>query len=251
MAVRIQSILLLFLLMASPCPPRALAGETLPGGPLRISRIMDDAVTSQGFLVLMEAYRRLGIDILGDPLPAERSLQAADGGVTDGDAARIAGLESLYPNLVRVPEPLVLVEIKAFTAGSAFSVEGWASLAPYAICYIHGIKIFEQGTMGMRRMPASSTGNVVRLLREGRCDVALLNSMSWIAIDRLNAGPLLELEPALESFPLYHYLNRRNEALVPLLADELRRMREEGVTDAILAPGREAVSQAKARQSLP
>ena len=230
---------------------QANEGASLPEGPLRISRIMDDPVTSQGLLVLKEAYRRLGIDIVADPLPAERSLQAADGGLTDGDAVRMEGLEAAYPNLVRVPEQVVTAEMKAFTAGLTFPVEGWDSLKPFVVGYIHGRKIDELGTVGMRRVAASNTGNAVRLLREGRCDVAVLSSMAWITIDELNAGPLRELEPAVDVVPLYHYVNRRHAALAPLLAGELRRMRQEGAIDAILAPGREAVKAAKARHSLP
>jgi len=45
-------------------------------------------------------------------------------------------------------------------------------------------------------------------------------------------------EPPLVVVPLYHYLNRRHAALVPLITAELRAMRESGEIDRILGTDR-------------
>jgi len=203
------------------------------------------------FPILVEAYRRLGIEIIAEPLPAERGLRVTDSGQTDGETVRVEGLEAVYPNLVRVPELVVSVEVKVFTTGVTFPVTGWESLHPYTVCYMHGLKLYEQGTQGMRRVPGFGQENAVKLLREGLCEVAVLSANAWVMVDRLNAGPMRELEPPVASYPLYHYVHRRHADLVPLLAEQLKQMKREGVIDAILAPHREAVRAAKARQSFP
>lgn len=229
----------------------ALANQPPLSGPLRFSLVERDQTSSQVFLVLKEAYRRLGIEVVAVELPAERSLQTAAAGMTDGEVARIAGLEKIYPDLVQVPEPLSMLEIKVFTTGLSFPVIGWESLRPYSFCYMHGFKAVEQATVGMKRTATATIQDLVRQLREGHCEVAVLGSRVWITVDRLNAGPLRELEPPLDVLPLYHYVHSRHAALIPDLAKELRKMRDEGLIDAILKPGQDALQMARKRQALP
>lgn len=229
----------------------AFASESGPSGPLRFSRMADDTGTIRFFAIVEEAYRRLGIAVEAEPLPAERALRAADSGLTDGDTIRVEGIDALYPNLVRVPEPVSHVDVLAFTTGLSFDVQGWESLRPYTVCYIYGAKLHEQGTQDLRRMGADGQENAVLLLRNGQCEVAVLSANAWIMIDKVNAGPMRELSPPIARHQLYHYVHRRHTALVPLLAEELRKMKREGVVDAILAPHRQDVEAAKARQSMP
>ncbi|KAF0233499.1 MAG: hypothetical protein FD177_1613 [Desulfovibrionaceae bacterium] len=219
--------------------------------PFKISQIADDTGTLHYFPILQEAYKRLGFEIVAVPLPAERALRVADSGLTDGETVRIEGLEALYPNLVRVPESVVSVTVKAFTKGKKFPVNGWESLRPYSICYMHGLKLYEQGTLGMNRMSALGLENALRLLHDGMCDVAVLSPYAWMMVDSLNFGPMLELEPPIATYNLYHYVHRRHADLVPLLAAEFRKMKHEGVIEAILEPHQQALRAAKARQSLP
>jgi len=58
-------------------------------------------------LIAREAFRRCGYTLKLQTLPAERALHHADKGITDGELARIKGMEDIYPNLVRVPEKLI------------------------------------------------------------------------------------------------------------------------------------------------
>jgi len=219
--------------------------------PFRISQIADDTGTLHFFPILREAYRRLGIEIVAVPLPAERALRVADSGQTDADAVRVEGIEALYPNLVRVPEAVVSMEVKAFTRGLSFAVEGWESLRPYSVCCIHGVKLYEQRTQGMNRISALGLENALRLLRDGMCDVAVLSPYAWTMVDTLKMGPMRELEPPIATFDLYHYVHCRHAELVPLLAEELRKMKQQSLIEAILKPHQEALRAAKNRQSLP
>lgn len=237
-------VLFAFMLLAQASPARCAE-------PFRISRVADDTGTIQYFPIVKEAYRRIGIEAVAVPLPAERALREADAGLTDGDTIRVAGIEAFFPNLMRVPEPVASVDVTVFTRGEAFPVNGWESLKPYSVCYMHGLKLHEIGTEGMRRVPAYGQQNAVQLLRDGLCDAAVLSPNAWMMVDRLNAGPMRELEPPVDTLPLYHYLHERHARLVPLLADALRKMKQDGTVDRMLKPYREALRQAKIRQSVP
>lgn len=83
------------------------------------------------------------------------------------------------------------------------------------------------------------------------CETAVLSANAWVVIDRLNAGPMRELESPVATYSLYHYVHRRHAGLAPMLADELRKMKEEGVVDAMLKPHQEALEAARLRQSFP
>ena len=66
--------------------------------------------------VYQEAARRAGVKIVIQAMPAaERSLINQNTGIDDGDVSRIFGLEKQYPNLIRVPEPVMHYEMMVFS----------------------------------------------------------------------------------------------------------------------------------------
>lgn len=52
-------------------------------------------------------FARMNITASVDWLPSERALLNANSGMDDGNIAWVAGIEKKYPNLIRVPEPIV------------------------------------------------------------------------------------------------------------------------------------------------
>ncbi|WP_096703113.1 hypothetical protein [Magnetospirillum sp. 15-1] len=215
-----------------------------------ISQIQGDHLSVRGFEVVREAYRRIGLQAVADIRPNERAIVSADSGDTDGDTMRMAGLEVRYPNLVRVPEPVLTFDTIAFTAGPKFKVSGWESLRPYNICVVRGFKIGERGTEGMSREVVSTNEASLRMVKAGHCQVAVLGEALWLLIDELKLGPLRALDEPVEVTPLYHYVNVRHAHLVPRLAEALRAMRKEGVIDSILATDRGVIREARQRNAL-
>lgn len=215
-----------------------------------ISQIQGDHLSVRGFEVVREAYRRVGLQAVADIRPNERAIVSADNGDTDGDTMRMAGLEVRYPNLVRVPEPVLAFDTIAFTGGMAFRVNGWESLRPYSICVVRGFKVGERGTEGMSREVVSNNEASLRMVKAGHCQVAVLGEALWLLIDELKLGPLRALDPPVEVTPLYHYVNVRHAHLAPRLAEALRAMRREGVIDSILAVDRGVIQAARERNSI-
>ena len=122
---------------------------------LQISTLIEkDPATSIAKKIVETAYLKLGIHIVVNYLPGERSLRSANNGEMDGELYRKLGMERDYPNLLIVPVPLLTYEIVIFTNGTNFTINGWDSLRPYTIGFVKGIKIIEQNTIGMKLEPA-------------------------------------------------------------------------------------------------
>ncbi|WP_255755752.1 ABC transporter substrate-binding protein [Massilia sp. erpn] len=184
--------------------------------------------------VLYEAYRRLGISLEVVRLPAERALVSANDGVTDGELCRKIGIEQDYPNLLIVPVPLLVVEIVVITLGAAFAVHGWESLRPLRIGSIRGIKVVEQNTQGMHIEFVGTMGQAMQKMAVGRTDVVVGTRSSALQTAReLKLNDIHILAPPLETFPVFHYLHKKHEALIPELSAVLQRMRKERAMERI------------------
>ncbi len=209
-----------------------------------------EALSETGMRIVTEMYRRIGYQVRESHLPVRRSLRDSDSGDSDGEAMRAAELEKRFPDLIRVPEPLIEQDIVAFTAGHpAFLARGWDDLAGHSICARMGILLVEDklsGLPGVRVSLAEESSQVFRMLKAGRCDYAVLPRSAWIEAQEAGITGLAEASPVLTHFTAYHYVNRRRAMLVPSLAAVLRRLRAEGFVARTEAELETAISAAQA-----
>jgi len=202
---------------------------------MTISTLFDhDPATNIATRILTEAYARLGITLKVEVMPGERSLVSANTGITDGELYRKDGIDKLYPNLRVVPIPLMQYEIVAFCRCVPFAVNGWASLKPYRIGFVKGIKIIEQNTVGMQIEPVGTLKQAFLKLELGRTDLVVTNRASGIATLRSeHLNDVIVLQPTLADFPVYHYVSKSYEDLVPKLTEVLLQMKKEGKLERI------------------
>jgi polar amino acid transport system substrate-binding protein len=204
-----------------------------------------------GFLghVLDAAYGRVGAKPVIKSYPAARSIEMANDGATDAEALRGPGLDRDFPNLIRVPEPILTLEYRAYTLKTPFTGESWESLRGKRVCVNLGEKVIEERTRDMPRELAHGTDAALKMLKAGRCDLVLSNQFAWLVMDRYDLGTFCSGTALIEAIPLYHYVNKRRADLVPGLAAALRSMRESGQLDRYLAadPDQALLAQARAR----
>lgn len=202
---------------------------------LQISTLIEkDPATSIAEKVMDMAYRKVGMNLTVHYLPGERSLRSANNGEMDGELYRKLGMERDYPNLIIVPVPLLTYEIVIFTYGTNFVVTGWESLRPYTIGFVKGIKIIEQNTIGMKLEPAPTVRQAFQKMLLGRSDIVVANRISGLAaLNELKQGDITVLMPPLATFPVIHYVNKKNEALVPALTAVLQKMQKDKVIENI------------------
>ncbi|NHZ92494.1 transporter substrate-binding domain-containing protein [Massilia sp. CCM 8733] len=215
------------------------AGAAAESGDIHVSTLVgSDPATSVAELVMGEAYRRIGRVLVVHKLPGERTLMMANEGRMDGELYRKVGMERDYPNLTIVPVPLLTYEIVIFTRGTDFVVNGWESLRPFTIGYVRGIKIVKENTAGMKTEAVPAMGQAFQKLAMGRTDVVVGNRLSGLAAaETLGIDDVRVLSPALASFPVYHYVNKKHAALVPALVAALQAMKADKTIDRLQKQG--------------
>lgn len=173
----------------------------------------------------------LGYDVTIQAPPAERALLLANSGIDDGDGPRIPGLTHQYPNLIRVPEPVMEVEFVAFTKRLVFDTDDWGSLVPYSVAMVTGWKILERN---LRRhtelLSVKHPEGLFRLLNSGHTEVAVIDRLSGHAMARrVGLEHYNVLSPPLATTPMYLYLHSGHAHLVGPLTARLREARANGV----------------------
>ncbi|MGW8389611.1 substrate-binding periplasmic protein [Pseudoduganella sp. HUAS MS19] len=213
--------------------PAWVAAQALPV--MHVSTLVgDDPAATISELVLREAYRRVGRTLAVHQLPGERSLMYANDGKMDGELYRKLGLDRDYPNLVIVPVPLLTFELVIFSRGTSFIVNGWESLRPYTLGFMRGNKIAQENTKGMKVEQVPTMQQAFEKMMMGRTDLVLGHRASGMAVVRAQKlEGVTVLEPPLSSFPVYHYLNKKHEALVPELTRVLKQMQADRTIERI------------------
>jgi len=197
---------------------------------LVFSGIQGSANSDISMRVLQHAYQQLGIDIEYLPLPGERALRTSDSGEVDGEVFRIANVNKRYKNLVPVPTRINVLQGIAFTKERDIRVDGWQSLAPHNIGIQVGIKFAERGTEGMNRILVDTNEQLFKMLDSGRVDVIVAAHANGLkTISALELTGIRSTTPAIQEYPLFHYLHKKHSALVPKLDAVLRDMEESGL----------------------
>jgi polar amino acid transport system substrate-binding protein len=159
----------------------------------------------------------------------ERQLINADLGLDDGVAARAAGLEKQYPNLIRVPEEVVSFDFVAFTTQHRFPTANWDALSPYAVSYIIGWKIFELNVPTVKELTlVTNVEQLFTVLDLERADVVLYERLHGLMVARAKGMKVQVMEPPLSTNKLYMYLHKKHAALVPRVAQALARLKQNG-----------------------
>ncbi|OJX81290.1 MAG: hypothetical protein BGO92_09605 [Magnetospirillum sp. 64-120] len=203
--------------------------------PLRLTTGMREPWTTpeqDGFtdLLIAALSQRLGLPVTLSVNPAAaRAISLANDGVDDGLAARVAGLEKDYPNLIRVPEPIFVNDFVACTNAPQPSIKTWADLSPHSVAYIIGWQIFERNLPALREVTTTrDSRQLVQLLQNRRADVILHER--WQALWQAHqlGHTVTVQEPPLAQVPMYLYLHKNHAALIPAISAELAAMKADG-----------------------
>ena len=187
--------------------------------------------------VVAEAYRRIGIEAVVRHYPGKRSVFISNRGDSDGELYRVAGMNKDYPNLLMVPVPIDNFDGMVFTKQTEFTVNGWESLKPYKVGVRRGIRFSDEGTgsvEGIYLETVSSNKQLFLMLEEGRVDIIVIARLNGLQMQQNFKIPgIRSLEPPIESYPLYHYLHKKNSHLMPEITAALQEMEKEGLIKKI------------------
>lgn len=207
---------------------------------LRFAVIADVPSTELALELLRTAYGQLGIDVVTRLVPSRRALLMADIGEVDGDLFRIADVGDQYPNLVRVPYPLLNGQLHALTSNP--DLVGLQSLdqlttTDLRVAVRRGVIIAEQTAeaLGMTPVRTDSHAQILALLEWGRVDLALVSSIEGFSPLNDDAwGSVYVFPDIVTDFTLYHYLHRRHAHLAEPLAKVLETLERSGERSRII-----------------
>ncbi len=181
--------------------------------------------------VLKVAYDRLGIDMVAVDLPAERAIYGANEGKVDGELYRIKNVHLKYKNLIMVPIPIGIMEGVAITTQKDLSIDKWESLSSHRTCIRNGVKFAEAGTREFDTISVNSNKQLFGMLGKNRCDVIIIARLTSIplVLDFIKEENNQTYQSTLQTYPLFHYLHKKNADVVPKLVKVLKEMEEEGL----------------------
>ena len=180
--------------------------------------------------VMIEAYKRIGVEIEILAFPGKRTLLVSNSGELDGELFRLDGITKKWSNLIPVPIPINYMEGVVITKGKSFKVEGWESLRPYRIGIRRGIRFTDNGTKGMDRQIVDSNDNLFKLLKHDRVDIIVVTRSNGLQAMKSQEFPNFRiLEPPVEVYPLFHYLHIKHKELIPKLEAVLQGMLQESL----------------------
>lgn len=187
--------------------------------------------THPGYLkeIVVEAGKRIGLDIHFVSKPAQRSLYASNTGQTDGELHRIEGLEKYYPNLVRVPEAILIDQFVGFSRKPDLYIKDWSHTDDLRIAYPRGWAIYANAFGEDRNhLPGLDAHSLFKMAAVGRIDIAMhtLDKGSFIAHTMgLNLYPVT---PPLAVKPMYIYLHNSKRKWVGKLSGALADVKKDG-----------------------
>lgn len=187
-------------------------------------------------LVAIEAFRRCDLNLETMQLPAERSLINVNQGIEDGEMSRIAGLEKIYPNLIRIPETIMDWEFHAFSDQEIDLSGGWSDLASYSVAFINGWKILESNVPAEAEITkVKNPEQLFYLLTKKRTQIVIYERWAGLRhIQQPQFKTIKLLQPALAKRKMYMYLHKKHQAIVPKLAAALKSMKLDGTYDKLV-----------------
>ncbi|BEU03942.1 ABC transporter substrate-binding protein [Agarivorans sp. OAG1] len=200
-------------------------------GPYKYAAIEHLFEQKVGIVVLTAIYKKLGLSIEVNPLPAKRAQLEASNGMLDGEVMRIWSYGEQNPQLVRVPTPYYSLNTTAFYLSErALAISTLSDLERYKLVVVRGVKHTADVTANHKYVEQlSSTDKLLSFVHRGRADVALTNKVDGlVASKRLKLNEHIAYSAPLAVFPLYHYIHERERHLVAKVDEVIQAMLRSG-----------------------
>jgi polar amino acid transport system substrate-binding protein len=215
-------IMLLFVLSSNSMAQTALTFTTADNQNHSRSKAMN--------AVLTECFSRMEITLKIIPMPSKRSLKNANDGVEDGNFLRTDGITKAYPNLIKVPEPISVNRIVAFSKNRDIKVNGWKSLLKYHVVYVNGWRNCERELKNPKaKTIVKNEKLLLTLLEKDRAEVGIFGQSTGMeAIKKLGFYDIKALAPPIVVSDLFLYVHKKYEGLIPEIAKNMKMMKNDG-----------------------
>jgi hypothetical protein len=212
-----------------------LTSTLLVAEPLKFAQVTNTPDQVVGAEILRVVYAKAGIPIEIIPVSGERALLESSEGRLDGEVHRIFEVDSIYPDLIKVPTAINYIESTVFSKNKNFLVTGCHSLKGKLIGRVRGIKYAEFCTRNMGNVAIfSDSRSLMKSLNNDIIDFAITaNFNGLVQLEKLGFHSIIALKPALGQKPLFHYLHKKHRKLIPKIDGIIIAMTESGELNLI------------------
>lgn len=193
--------------------------------------------------VMNEALRRRGLSAQYNPMPLPRSIALANDGLLDADLLRIADVAKQFPNLVMVPTSVGVVYVTLYARDAKLLTLPRAEIAKLRTGLPHGIIILVKNSAGMNVTDTQTVFKAFDMLRNDRFDIAMLPHIDAELEMVKNAITGISRRPSYwAAEPVYFYVNKKHQALVPVIDSALQEMQKEGLINKYYEEGLQKIN---------
>ena len=187
--------------------------------------------------VLQEATRPYSIEIEVIEMPGSRVISQVNSGQVDGDLCRVENFHTVSDddtsNYLRVNEPIVRTEIVLITLAQAKISQPitWESINQGKVAFLRGSKTIRKYLHVQNRVALSSNIQVLEMVLNQRVGSAIM--FASVAEKLFRQSPHLNeklsiQQPAILSFNLFTYLNKKHAHLIPKIEYSLKQLKMNG-----------------------
>lgn len=191
--------------------------------------------------LMQEIYIEAGLAIEFVELPLARSIHAAELGLVDGELGRTPTVIKKNSSLRPLGTPLTM-RIVSVRQRSEPTIDDIDALGGLVIGHLNGMRsVVASLQPGARTKTAVGNEQLLELLDRGRLDVALMIERDASVL--VSHHPKLAIGPPLLTFPVFHYLQVRHRALLPLLFEAQHKLIANGRLDEVETGGLHYVTE--------
>ena len=228
---------------AVAAPLLATSAHSAAGYAYSFVRIKGLAEQAVGETILLELYKRIGMNVSIEALPGRRALQLASSGDKDGETLRVYGLGEKVSSLRRMPVPLSSLQTVAFRKkGSGVDLSAKEDLHNHSSAIIQGVLHTVAITEGVEKVfEVNNAESIFKMLQAGRCDLALTSAFDGEAwLKRLGITDLEQVPFVLNDQPLFHYVHESKSEILDKLTPVAEAMEVSGELGDIRKKAEEA-----------
>lgn len=180
------------------------------------------------------AYKELNYNIEFPIYPSKRALIQTNNGDIDGISARIEGIEKSYKNLIRIPIAICRMIITLYSTQD-IKLTSLNDLAKYKVSFQKGNIAIAKLLKNVKTTKVTSNLQLFKMLSSKRVDIIVTGeSTAQNYINKNNINLIQRLSYSLPEIPLYHYLHKKHQTLIPNITDKLIELEKKGIVEKII-----------------
>ncbi|WP_455756269.1 substrate-binding periplasmic protein [Sulfurimonas sp.] len=181
--------------------------------------------------IVTEGFKRAGIPMKYQTLPAERSLINVNMHIDDVEAGRINGVEKFYPNMIRVPVQIHSIDIVLLSREN-LHIKEISDLKKYNVGLNRGVKIAEsiaKKANAKTIVSATSYDMLIKMLKNNRIDVIITSKIALLTmLSEIKEKGFFMTSKPLVTLPLYTHVNNNHKDIVLKLENAYKSMELDG-----------------------